>query len=83
MAVILMIKSDFAYKVYGNTIDVNNFAVKLNGDMVLGDGTTRSDNGQLLFSHVGIAELQLKDIISDYDFTAGLVAIYHENRHVE
>lgn len=23
-----MIKSDFAYKVYGNTIDVNNFAVK-------------------------------------------------------
>lgn len=54
-----MIKSDFAYKVYGNTIDVNNFAVKLNGDMVLGDGTTRSDNGQLLFSHVGIAELQL------------------------
>lgn len=78
-----MIKSDFAYKVYENMIDVNNFAVKLNSDMPLGDGTTRSDNGQLLFSRVGIAELQLDDTVSDYDFTAGLVAIYHENRHVE
>lgn len=54
-----MIKSDFAYAIYEDTININNFVVRLNGDMALGDGTTRSDNGQLFFSQVGIAELQL------------------------
>ena len=78
-----MIKSDFAYKVYENTIDVNNFIIDLMPSVTLGDGTTRSDNGQLLFSQVGVDKLYSSEYISDYDFTAGLVAIYHENRHVE
>ena len=59
-----MIKSDFAYKVYENTIDVNNFVIDLMPNVTFGDGTTRSDNGQLLFSHVGIAELQLNRVVS-------------------
>lgn len=83
MVVILMIKSDFAYAIYEDTININNFVVRLNGDMALGDGTTRSDNGQLFFSQVGVDKLYSCKYISEYDFAAGLVAIYHENRHVE
>lgn len=78
-----MIKSDFAYKVYENTIDVNNFVIDLMPNVTFGDGTTRSDNGQLLFSQVGADKLYSSEYISDYDFAAGFVAIYHENRHVE
>lgn len=78
-----MIDSEFAYNEYVRIIDKNNFHIDLLDDNCLGEGTTRSDNGQLIFSSVGIDKLFLQNEISDCDFTSGMVAIFHENRHVE
>lgn len=78
-----MIDSKFAYNEYVRIIDKNNFHIDLLDDNCLGEGTTRSDNGQLIFSSVGIDKLFLQNEISDCDFTSGMVAIFHENRHVE
>ena len=78
-----MIDSKFAYNEYARIIDKNNFHIDLLDDNCLGEGTTRSDNGQLIFLSVGIDKLFLQNEISDCDFASGMVAIFHENRHVE
>ena len=54
-----MIDSKFAYNEYARIIDKNNFHIDLLDDNCLGEGTTRSDNGQLIFSSVGIDKLFL------------------------
>ena len=78
-----MIDSKVAYHEYVRTIDKNNLYIDLSEDDCLGEGTTRSDNGQLIFSSVGIDKLFLQNEISDCDFASGMVAIFHENRHIE
>ena len=78
-----MIDSKVPYHEYIRIIDKNNFYIDLSEGDCLGEGTTRSDNGQLIFSSVGIDKLFLQDKISDCNFTSGMVAIFHENRHVE
>ena len=78
-----MIDSKIALAEYRRIISKNNFSIGLAKEDCLGEGTTRSDNGELLFATIGVDKLFLQSSISDCDFTSGMVAIFHENRHVE
>ena len=78
-----MISSKIALTEYRRIISKNNFSIGLAKEDCLGEGTTRSDNGELLFATIGVDKLFLQSSISDCDFTSGMVTIFHENRHVE
>lgn len=70
-----------AKRIYKNVNDQLGNVVTFNENVGIGFGDTISMDSTLSDVFVGVG-VESNDV-SDYDFMAGLVSIYHENRHVE
>lgn len=68
-------------RIYKNVNDQLGNVVAFHENIGIGFGDTISMDSILSDVFVGVS-VESNDV-SDYDFMAGLVSIYHENRHVE
>ena len=78
-----MISSKVAGEVYNEIIDRDSLQIVLDPDKDFATGDVVSCDNTIDLAVVGVDKLFLQKFISDNDFVMGLVAIYHENRHVE
>ena len=76
-------KSIDCLKLYKGVINKLQSNILLDEHSKIGTGNVTSTDMNVDYVSVGIAELSQKDVVSDYEFMAGLISIYHENRHVE
>lgn len=76
-------KSIDCLKLYKGVINKLQSNILLDEHSKIGTGNVTSTDMNVDYVSVGIAALSQKDVISDYEFMAGLISIYHENRHVE
>ena len=78
-----MISSEFTKRFYEQVIECNNLRVDLDTDIDFGMGDVISCDNTISYSVVGANKLVSCEYISEDNFLVGLVAIYHEHRHVE
>lgn len=77
-----MISSKKTKFIYENVICDDDLHIVLDFDESFGTGVVRAYDNTIDLAIVGANKLLNQPVISDNDFMTGLVAIYHEDRHV-